>query len=150
MGQNELSTRGTTWTRTLVAGTPVPGYGSALQIVDAALTGQLVYYIAIVPDAENRFSCAHNGKTGLVEGWQLTRVARDVIRVDMGQEEKHAIVAAIDVASQVYDRHEEAYGIHLALAVTADIYAAARLVGHPVTGLIVGRTMSGVLSAHGH
>ncbi|MBA9844072.1 MAG: biotin-independent malonate decarboxylase subunit gamma [Ralstonia sp.] len=150
MSQNELSTRGATWMRALAVGTPVPGYGSTLQVVDAALAGQPARYIAVVPDAENRFPRARNGEVGLVEGWQLARAVRDAMRADAGQEKKRAIVAVIDVASQAYGRREEAYGIHLALAAAADAYAAARLAGHPVIGLIVGRAMSGALLAHGY
>ncbi|MBU9577161.1 biotin-independent malonate decarboxylase subunit gamma [Ralstonia mannitolilytica] len=150
MSQNELSTRGATWMRALAVGTPVPGYGSTLQVVDAALAGQPARYIAVVPDAENRFPRARNGEVGLVEGWQLARAVRDVMTADAAQEKKRAIVAVIDVASQAYGRREEAYGIHLALAAAADAYAAARLAGHPVIGLIVGRAMSGALLAHGY
>ena len=150
MSQNELSTRGATWMRALAVGTPVPGYGSTLQVVDAALAGQPARYIAVVPDAENRFPRARNGEVGIVEGWQLARAVRDAMRADAGQEKKRAIVAVIDVASQAYGRREEAYGIHLALAAAADAYAAARLAGHPVIGLIVGRAMSGALLAHGY
>ncbi|MCQ9372174.1 biotin-independent malonate decarboxylase subunit beta, partial [Corynebacterium sp. 35RC1] len=116
----------------------------------AALAGQPARYIAVVPDAENRFPRARNGEVGLVEGWQLARAVRDAMRADAGQEKKRAIVAVIDVASQAYGRREEAYGIHLALAAAADAYAAARLAGHPVIGLIVGRAMSGALLAHGY
>ena len=150
MSQNELSTRGATWMRALAVGTPVPGYGSTLQVVDAALAGQPARYIAVVPDAENRFPRARNGEVGLVEGWQLALAVRDVMTADAAQEKKRAIVAVIDVASQAYGRREEAYGIHLALAAAADAYAAARLAGHPVIGLIVGRAMSGALLAHGY
>ena len=150
MSQNELSTRGATWMRAIAVGTPVPGYGSTLQVVDAALAGQPARYIAVVPDAENRFPRARNGEVGIVEGWQLARAVRDAMRADAGQEKKRAIVAVIDVASQAYGRREEAYGIHLALAAAADAYAAARLAGHPVIGLIVGRAMSGALLAHGY
>jgi len=150
MSQNELSTRGATWLRALAVGTPVPGYGSTLQVVDAALAGQPARYIAVVPDAQNRFPRARNGEVGLVEGWQLARAVRDVMTADAAQEKKRAIVAVIDVASQAYGRREEAYGIHLALAAAADAYAAARLAGHPVIGLIVGRAMSGALLAHGY
>jgi malonate decarboxylase gamma subunit len=150
MSQNELSTRGATWMRALADGTPVPGYGSTLQVVDAALAGQPTRYIAVVPDAENRFPRARNGEVGLIEGWQLARAVRDVMTADAAQEKKRAIVAVIDVASQAYGRREEAYGIHLALAAAADAYAAARLAGHPVIGLIVGRAMSGALLAHGY
>ena len=98
----------------------------------------------------NRFPRARNGEVGLVEGWQLARAVRDVMTADAAQEKKRAIVAVIDVASQAYGRREEAYGIHLALAAAADAYAAARLAGHPVIGLIVGRAMSGALLAHGY
>lgn len=150
MSQNPLSTRGTTWMRALAGGAPVAGYGSTLQVVDGTLAGQAARYIAVVPDAENRFPRARNGEVGLVEGWQLARAVRDVMAEDAGRENKRAIVAVIDVASQAYGRREEAYGIHLALAAAADAYAAARLAGHPVIGLIVGRAMSGALLAHGY
>ncbi|HWV04756.1 biotin-independent malonate decarboxylase subunit gamma [Ralstonia sp.] len=150
MSQNELSTRGATWMRALAGGTPVAGYVSTLQVVDAALAGQPARYIAVVPDAQNRFPRARNGEVGLVEGWQLARAVRDAMTADAGQEKKRAIIAVIDVASQAYGRREEAYGIHLALAAAADAYAAARLAGHPVIGLIVGRAMSGALLAHGY
>ncbi|NMV37947.1 biotin-independent malonate decarboxylase subunit gamma [Ralstonia insidiosa] len=150
MSQTPLSTRGTTWMRALASGTPVAGYGSTLQVVDGTLADQPARYIAVVPDAENRFPRARNGEVGLVEGWQLARAVRDVMAEDAGQEKKRAIVAVIDVASQAYGRREEAYGIHLALAAAADAYAAARLAGHPVIGLIVGRAMSGALLAHGY
>jgi malonate decarboxylase gamma subunit len=75
---------------------------------------------------------------------------RDVIAADKERDEKRAIVAVIDVASQAYGRREEAYGIHQALAGAADAYASARLAGHPVIGLIVGRAMSGAFLAHGY
>jgi len=128
----------------------VAGYGSTLQVVDAVLAGQPARYIAVVPDAQNRFPRARNGEVGLIEGWQLARAVRDAMTADAGQDKKRAIIAVIDVASQAYGRREEAYGIHLALAAAADAYAAARLAGHPVIGLIVGRAMSGALLAHGY
>ena len=59
-------------------------------------------------------------------------------------------MAVVDVTSQAYGRREEAYGIHLALAAAAGAYAEARLAGHPVIGLIVGKAMSGAFLAHGY
>ncbi len=49
-----------------------------------------------------------------------------------------------------YGRREEAFGIHRALAGAAGAYAKARLAGHPVIGLIVGKAMSGAFLAHGY
>jgi malonate decarboxylase gamma subunit len=150
MSQTPLSTRGATWLRALANGTPAAGYGGTVQVVDATLGDRAARYIAVVPDPENRFPRARNGEVGLVEGWQLARAVRDAANEDAGRDTKRAIVAVIDVASQAYGRREEAYGIHLALAAAADAYAAARLAGHPVIGLIVGRAMSGALLAHGY
>ena len=59
-------------------------------------------------------------------------------------------MAVIDVPSQAYGRREEAFGIHQALAGAAGAYAKARLAGHPVIGLIVGKAMSGAFLAHGY
>jgi len=66
------------------------------------------------------------------------------------RQHKSAIVAVIDVTSQAYGRREEAFGIHQALAAAAAAYADARLAGHPVLGLIVGKAISGGFLAHGY
>jgi malonate decarboxylase gamma subunit len=87
---------------------------------------------------------------GLLEGWTLAKVVSETIAEDANAEEKRAIVAVIDVPSQAYGRREEAFGIHQALAGAAAAYANARLAGHPVVGLIVGKAMSGAFLAHGY
>src|SRR5690606_15743209 len=61
-----------------------------------------------------------------------------------------AIIAVVDVPSHAYGRCEEALGIHQALAGAVSAYAQARLAGHPVIGLIVGKAMSGAFLAHGY
>jgi malonate decarboxylase gamma subunit len=60
------------------------------------------------------------------------------------------LIAVVDVPSQAYGRREEALGIHQALAGAVDSYARARLAGHPVIGLLVGKAMSGAFLAHGY
>lgn len=151
MSQQHTPSRGAVWLAALTANAPrVAGYPAALQVVDADLAGHPARYIAVVPDPDNRFPRVRNGEVGLVEGWQLAHAVREVIDADAGHDDKRAIVAVIDVASQAYGRREEAYGIHLALAAAADAYASARLAGHPVIGLIVGKAMSGAFLAHGY
>ncbi|MEI8631967.1 biotin-independent malonate decarboxylase subunit gamma [Vibrio sp. PP-XX7] len=66
------------------------------------------------------------------------------------QARETAIVAIIDVPSQAYGRREEAYAIHQALAASVNAYAQARMAGHPIVGLIVGKAMSGGFLAHGY
>ena len=93
-----------------------------------------------------------NGEVGLVEGWALAQAVHEAIDADRGlaPAQKRAIVAVVDVSSQAYGRREEAFGIHEALAGAASAYAHARLDGHPVIGLLVGKAMSGAFLAHGY
>lgn len=74
----------------------------------------------------------------------------ETVAADADKPVKRPIVAVIDVPSQAYGRREEAFGIHQALAGAAAAYANARLAGHPVIGLIVGKAMSGAFLAHGY
>lgn len=143
--------RGNVWLAALTGNAmPLADYPPSVRVVDAQLTGRAARFIAVVPDSANRFPRAQNGEVGLVEGWQLARAVRDMIAADRNSPSKSAIVAVIDVASQAYGRREEAYGIHQALAGAAAAYADARLAGHPVIGLIVGKAMSGAFLAHGY
>jgi hypothetical protein len=101
-----------------------------------------VRFLAIVPDPNNRFPCARQGQAGLQEGWNLAKQVRDAIEADENGE-KRAIVAIVDVPSQAYGRREELLGIFLAAAAATDAYVSARLAGHPVISLLVGRAISG-------
>lgn len=109
-----------------------------------------VYFVGVRPDANNPFPRARNGEVGLLEGWGLARAVHWIISQDEGHEVKTPIVAVVDVPSQAYGRREEALGIHLALAAAASAYAQARLKGHPVIALLVGKAMSGGFLAHGY
>lgn len=144
--------RGATWLAALVrdGATAVTGYPASIRVADATLAGEPARYIAVVPDPHNPFPRARRGEVGLIEGWALARAVREVIAADAGSARPRPIVAVIDVTSQAYGRREEAYGIHQALAGAAAAYADARLAGHPVIGLIVGKAMSGALLAHGY
>lgn len=151
MAHDTETSRGATWLAALADdGRTVPGYPASLRVVDAALAGEPARFIAVVPDPHNPFPRARRGEVGLVEGWALARAVREVIAADAGSARPRPIVAVIDVTSQAYGRREEAYGIHQALAGAAAAYADARLAGHPVIGLIVGKAMSGALLAHGY
>jgi len=146
--QAEIS-RGARWFGAL-AGPALAGYPASLRVADGTLGTRPVRWIAVVPDAHNRFERARHGEVGLIEGWHLARAVQEVVAADAGKPARTAIIAIVDVASQAYGRREEAYGIHLALAAAAGAYAAARLAGHPVVALIVGKAMSGAFLAHGY
>ena len=139
--------KGLQWFNALSAGAaPVAGLPASLKVADGVLGEQAVRFIAVVPDAANRFPRARQGEVGLLEGWGLAKAVDEAI----ASGDQRPIVAIVDVPSQAYGRREEALGIHQALAAAADSYARARLAGHPVIGLLVGKAMSGAFLAHGY
>jgi malonate decarboxylase gamma subunit len=143
--------RGELWLQTLAPNAHrLEGLCPSVQAADAELNGETVRFIAVVPDANNHFPRAAQGEVGLLEGWTLAKVVSETIAADVDKAVKRPIVAVIDVPSQAYGRREEAFGIHQALAGAAGAYANARLAGHPVIGLIVGKAMSGAFLAHGY
>ena len=139
--------KGLQWFNALSAGAaPVAGLPASLKVADGVLGEQAVRFIAVVPDAANRFPRARQGEVGLLEGWGLAKAVDEAI----ASGDQRPIIAIVDVPSQAYGRREEALGIHQALAAAADSYARARLAGHPVIGLLVGKAMSGAFLAHGY
>jgi len=143
--------RGATWLEKLAPHAQrMSGLCPSVQVADGELNGESVRFIAVVPDAENHYPRAAKGEVGLLEGWTLAKVVNETLEADSNSTVKRPIVAVIDVASQAYGRREEAFGIHQALAGAAGAYAKARLAGHPVIGLIVGKAMSGAFLAHGY
>lgn len=143
--------RGERWLQALAPAARIqPGLPDSVLVADGELAGTAVRWIALVPDADSRFPRARHGEAGLLEGWSLARAVREVIEADRNAPVKRAIVAIVDTPSQAYGRREEALGIHQALAGAVAAYAEARLAGHPVVALIVGRAMSGAFLAHGY
>lgn len=151
MSAAATSKRGAVWLAALTGIASLHGgYSAALRVCHAPLAGTQALFVCVVPDPANRFPRARNGETGLVEGWEIARAVQQQIAADRDRSDKTPIVAVIDVPSQAYGRREEAFGIHQALAAAAAAYAEARLAGHPVIGLLVGKAISGAFLAHGY
>jgi malonate decarboxylase gamma subunit len=142
--------RGRIWFDALTGGAAASLSGlRSVCVADAALGSETARFIAVVPDAQNRFPRARAGEVGLDEGWALAHHVRATIAED-NDGARRPLIAIVDVSSQAYGRREELLGIHLACAAAADAYAAARLAGHPVIALLVGKAMSGAFLAHGY
>jgi malonate decarboxylase gamma subunit len=147
--ESSPSCRGRVWFDALTGGADVILSGPrSVCVADAALGSETARFIAVVPDAHNRFPRARAGEVGLDEGWALARHVRATMAADLTA--RRPIIAIVDVSSQAYGRREELLGIHLACAAAADAYASARLAGHPVIALLVGKAMSGAFLAHGY
>jgi len=151
--ESSPSSRGRVWFDALTGGAGVISSGPrSVCVADVALGSETARFIAVVPDAQNRFPRARAGEVGLDEGWALARHVRATMAADStdGKAARRPIIAIVDVSSQAYGRREELLGIHLACAAAADAYASARLAGHPVIALLVGKAMSGAFLAHGY
>ena len=141
--------RGRVWFEALTGGARAAGDLRSVLSADAALGGGPARFIAVVADAHNRFPRARSGEVGIDEGWALALHVRQPIAADRDGA-RRPIIAIVDVPSQAYGRREELLGIHLACAAAVDAYASARLAGHPVIALLVGKAMSGAFLAHGY
>ena len=108
-----------------------------------------VRFLSVIPDLGNRYPRVRNGEMGLEEAWRIAKYVYEVINA-----EEHGlrrpIVAIVDIPSQAYGLREEVLGLHLACAAAANAYATARIVGHPVIALVVGRALAGAFLAHGY
>ena len=147
--ESGISRRGRIWFDALTSGAASFSGLQSVCVADAALGGGTARFLAVVPDAQNRFPRARAGEVGLDEGWALAQHVRATIAED-NDGARRPIIAIVDVSSQAYGRREELLGIHLACAAAADAYALARLAGHPVIALLVGKAMSGAFLAHGY
>jgi len=149
MSASGLSRRGQTWFDALSDGAERVQTGLASVLVaDAALAGERVRLLAIVPDPHNRFPRARHGEVGLDEAWALASHVRAAIAADRYGVQR-PLIAIVDVNSQAYGRVEALLGIFLAFASAVDAYATARMSGHPVVALVVGKAISGGFLAHG-
>jgi malonate decarboxylase gamma subunit len=145
-----VSQRGLIWLRALTGQDGETAAGPrTVRVADAPLAGATARFIAVVPDPGNRFVRARSGEVGLDEAWALAREVRRTLREDHGGAPR-AIICLVDVVSQAYGAGEELLGIHLAGAAAVDAYASARLAGHPVVALLVGKAISGGFLCHGY
>jgi malonate decarboxylase gamma subunit len=145
-----LSQVGLTWLEALAGSAGLlDAPPRTVRVADAPLGGERARFIAVVPDADNRFPRARAGEAGLDEALALARAVRRTLAEDEGQRPR-PIIALVDVTSQAYGVREELLGIHLAAAASVDAYASARLAGHPVIALLVGKAISGGFLTHGY
>lgn len=138
--------RGARWFSALA--TQQPAANTSVLASDVVWNSERLRLVAAVPNPSGKFPRARTGQVGIEEGWTIADAVRRAIAED-DKKEKRAIVAVVDVPGQAFGYHEEFLGLHESLAAAADAYASARLAGHPVIALVVGKAISGAFLAHG-
>jgi malonate decarboxylase gamma subunit len=141
---------GELWLEALTGGAGlIDGAPRTVRAADAPLGAEVARFIAVVPDPDNRFPRARHGEVGLDEALGLAREVRRAMAEDSGRSPR-PLIALVDVTSQAYGAREELLGIHLAGAAAVDACASARLAGHPLIALLVGKAISGGFLTHGY
>lgn len=136
--------RGRAWFEALTGSNgKTPGFPGSLLLAQTELGGEDAVFVALAPDPHSRFPRARNAEVGLEEGFYGTRALRKVMAEDEGKTVKRPIISVVDSICQAYGRREELAGIHIAAAAIIAAFAEARMAGHPVIALIVGRAVSG-------
>ncbi|MBJ9984771.1 biotin-independent malonate decarboxylase subunit gamma [Acinetobacter sp. S40] len=145
------SIRGKHWFHALTQNFEAVDSGiDSLLIATGQLQAEPLSIFCVIEDHHNHFPRANRGEVGLLEGWSLAQAVDKVIQADQNLVKKRGILCIVDVPSQAYGRREELLGIHQALAGAVDSYVRARLAGHPIVSLLVGKAMSGAFLAHGY
>ncbi|MFB4159253.1 biotin-independent malonate decarboxylase subunit beta [Geomicrobium sp. JSM 1781026] len=144
-----IDSRGLTWLEQLadigsVQSTNVP----TIQIGQVTLD-EPVHVLSITKDNTHRFPRVRNGEFGLLEGYAIADVIDQWIEADANRERKTPIIAIVDVVSQAYGHQEEALGLHQSCAAAVHAYARARLHGHKIVALVVGKALSAAFLSHG-
>ena len=142
------SSRGLEWFNALTENDASAAKGKSVLVQDVQWGKEQVRAISVVPNPDARFPQARQGQMGLEEGRGIAQAIWEAIESDEGKI-RRALLAIVDVPGQAFGFHEEALGIHLALAAAVDAYIAARKLGHPIVTLIVGKAISGAFLAHG-
>jgi biotin-independent malonate decarboxylase gamma subunit len=129
-------------------GPTVAAASAALQVADVLWDDEAVRVLAVVPHGANHFPRARGGQLGIEEGWGIAARVHEAMAADRGRL-RRALVLVVDVPGQAFGYHEEALGLHQSLAAAVDACASARLGGHPVIALLVGKAISGAFLAFG-
>ncbi len=148
MKQDGKASRARIWFEALT-GRSIATAAGTVAAADGSLGNETVRFLSVIPDPGNRYPRVRNGEMGLEEAWRIAKYVYEVINVEE-QGLKRPIVAIVDIPSQAYGLREEALGLHLACAAATNAYATARIVGHPVIALVVGRALAGAFLAHGY
>jgi malonate decarboxylase gamma subunit len=136
--------RGRAWFEALTGSDgKLPEGPGSLMVTEATLGGEKAVFVGLAPDAKSRFPRANNAEVGLEEGFYGTKNLRQVMAADAAKSIKRPIISVVDSKCQAYGRREELVGIHIAAAAIIAAFAEARMAGHPVITLIVGRAVSG-------
>ena len=129
-----------------------PTFGPGAVVGEAKLDGQLVTVIASDAEAFNeKFPVVYSGIIGMEEGYKMAQAVYASLAADADKapEKKRAIILIVDTPGNGPGKVEEIFGMNKATGAYQLALAEARLAGHPIVAMVVGRAISGAFLCHG-
>ena len=129
-----------------------PELGPGAVVGTGRLRGQTVTVLANDAQAMNdRFPVVYFGVIGLEEAYKMAMAVYATMKADeeKPREEKRALVLVVDTPGNAPGKLEEIVGMNKATGAYQLALAEARMAGHPVIALVIGRAISGAFLCHG-
>ncbi|KAA5606132.1 biotin-independent malonate decarboxylase subunit gamma [Roseospira marina] len=129
-----------------------PDFGPCAAVGTATLDGQTVTIIASDGQAFNeRFPVVYAGIIGMEEGYKMAQAVYASLEADADKpkEEKRPLVLIVDTPGNGPGKVEEIFGMNKATGAYQLALAEARLAGHPIIAMVIGRAISGAFLCHG-
>jgi malonate decarboxylase gamma subunit len=129
-----------------------PTFGPGAVVGEAKLDGALVTVIASDAEAFNeKFPVVYAGIIGMEEGYKMAQAVYASLAADADKPviQKRAIILIVDTPGNGPGKVEEIFGMNKATGAYQLALAEARLAGHPIVAMVVGRAISGAFLCHG-
>lgn len=129
-----------------------PNFGPGAVVGTAKVNGQTATIIASDADAFNeKFPVVYAGIIGMEEGYKMAQAVYASIEADKNQplEKKRSLVLIVDTPGNGPGKVEEIFGMNKATGAYQLALAEARLAGHPILAVVIGRAISGAFLCHG-
>lgn len=129
-----------------------PDFGPGAVVGTAKLDGKTVTVIANDADAFNeKFPVVYAGIIGMEEGYKMAQAVYASIAADKAESKanKRALVLIVDTPGNGPGKVEEIFGMNKATGAYQLALAEARLAGHPIVAMVIGRAISGAFLCHG-
>ena len=129
-----------------------PDFGPGAVVGTALLDGETVTVIASDAEAFNeKFPVVYSGIIGMEEGYKMAQAVYATLAADAEKAaaKKRPIVLIVDTPGNGPGKVEELFGMNKATGAYQLTLAEARLAGHPIVAMVVGRAISGAFLCHG-
>ncbi|MCW2307161.1 biotin-independent malonate decarboxylase subunit gamma [Rhodobium gokarnense] len=127
-------------------------YGPGAAVGTAKLDGKEVTIIASDGMSFNeRFPVVYAGVIGMEEGYKMAQSVYASMEADKDKplDEKRALVLIVDTPGNGPGKVEEIFGMNKSTGAYQLALAEARLAGHPIVAMVIGRAVSGAFLCHG-